>query len=330
MTGPPLAISDPSVLLRPARPQDLAGVTHLLSEADLPTAGLPSDLRRFLVAEQAGRLIGAAGVEPYGHSGLLRSVIVASEARGMGLGVALVEGVLTNSAAEGVIDVYLLTTTAEQYFLRHGFERIPRDIVPPSVQSSIEFREACPATAAVMHRRLAPSVDASRDASGMAPMRVLFLCTGNSARSQIAEAILNHVSGGRFVGASAGVKPAERVNPFAVEVLARHGLRWRGHAPRGLEGIEQEHWDFVITVCDRARETCPIFPDQPVVAHWGMADPAGVDGTDDEKRRAFDEAFLLIRRRIELLVSLPIKKLERLGLEQRVRAIGQTSSEPGF
>lgn len=324
-----MAISDPSVLLRPARPQDLAGVTRLLSEADLPTAGLPSDLRCFIVADQVGRLIGAAGLEPYGRSGLLRSVIVASEARGTGLGAALVERVLSNSAAEGVIDVYLLTTTAEQYFLRHGFERIPRDIVPASVQSSVEFREACPATAAVMHRRLAP-VDASRDASGMAPLRVLFLCTGNSARSQIAEAILNRTGGGRFHAASAGAKPAERVNPFAVEVLARYGLRWGGQPPRGLEGIDQEHWDFVITVCDRAREACPIFPGQPVVAHWGMADPAGVDGTDDEKRRAFDDALLLIRRRIDLLVSLPIHKLERLALEQRIRAIGQTSREAGL
>ena len=155
-------MSHPSVLLRSARPQDLAGVTRLLSEADL-SIGLPSDLRRFIVAKQAGRLIGAAGLEPYGRSGLLRSVIVAPEARGTGLGAALVERVLTNAAAEGVIDVYLLTTTAEQYFLRHGFERIPRAIVPASVQSSVEFREACPATAAVMHRRLALSGNPSED-----------------------------------------------------------------------------------------------------------------------------------------------------------------------
>jgi protein-tyrosine-phosphatase/N-acetylglutamate synthase-like GNAT family acetyltransferase len=319
---------DPSVLLRSGRAEDLTGVTWLLAEADLPTAGLPWDLRRFIVAERAGRLIGAAGLERYGRSGLLRSVVVASEARKAGLGAALVERVLADSVAEGVIDVYLLTTTAEQYFLRDGFERIPRDIVPASVQSSVEFREACPATAAVMHRRLASSVDPSRDAVRMAPMRVLFLCTGNSARSQIAEAILNHAGGGRFLAASAGTKPAERVNPFAIEILARYGLRWGGRAPRGLQGIDQEHWDFVITVCDRAREACPIFPGQPVIAHWGMADPAGVDGTDDEKRRAFDDALLLIRRRIDLLLSLPIQKLERLALEQRVRAIGQTSREP--
>jgi arsenate reductase (thioredoxin) len=159
-------------------------------------------------------------------------------------------------------------------------------------------------------------------------MRVLFLCTGNSARSQIAEAILNHAGGGRFLAASAGAKPAERVHPFAIEVLRRYGLRWDGHAPRGLEGIDREQWDFVITVCDRAREACPIFPGQPVLAHWGMTDPAGVDGTDEEKRRAFENAFLLIKRRIDLFLSLPFEKLERLALEQRVREIGQASRAP--
>src|SRR5262249_6838063 len=130
MTGSRLSISHPSVRLRSARPEDLTEVTRLLAEADLPTAGLPSDLRWFTVADQAGRLLGAAGLELYGHSGLLRSVVVDSGVRSTGLGTALVQRVLADSAAEGVVDVYLLTTTAEQYFLRHGFERIPRDTVP--------------------------------------------------------------------------------------------------------------------------------------------------------------------------------------------------------
>jgi protein-tyrosine-phosphatase len=155
------------------------------------------------------------------------------------------------------------------------------------------------------------------------PLRVLFLCTGNSARSQIAETILKPMGRGRFVAESAGAQPAARVNPLAIEALNRHGYFWTGHSPRGLAGLEEQNWDFVITVCDRAKEACPIFPGQPVVAHWGMPDPAAVEGTDEERQRAFNDALLLIRRRLDLFVSLPIEKLTRLALEQRMRGIGE-------
>ena len=161
--------------------------------------------------------------------------------------------------------------------------------------------------------------------SANAKLRVLFLCTGNSARSQMAEALLNARGAGRFVAASAGTHPAPRVNPLAVESLSRIGIRWTGHAPRTLDGLEREPWDFVITVCDHARETCPIFPGQPMLAHWGMEDPAAVEGTDEEKRHAFDLARQLIARRIDLLIALPTEKLERLALERSVRAIGSES-----
>jgi arsenate reductase len=158
-------------------------------------------------------------------------------------------------------------------------------------------------------------------------LRVLFLCTGNSARSQMAETILNRKGRGRFVAESAGGRAAARVNPLAVEALEKHGFFWNGHPPRGLDGLDRENWDFVITVCDRAKESCPIFPGQPVIAHWGMPDPAAVVGTDEEMQRAFADALLLISRRIDLFVSLPMEKLERFALEHRVRAIGQVGSE---
>jgi arsenate reductase len=159
--------------------------------------------------------------------------------------------------------------------------------------------------------------------------RVLFLCTGNSARSQIAEKLLNRKGGGRFVAESAGSQPATRVNPFAIEALERHGYFWTGGHPRGVDGLTEQAWDFVITVCDRAREACPFFPGQPIVAHWGMPDPAAVEGTDEEKRRAFDETLLVISRRLDLLLALPIEKLSRLALEHRVKEIGRTdAAEP--
>jgi arsenate reductase len=158
-----------------------------------------------------------------------------------------------------------------------------------------------------------------------APFRVLFLCTANSARSQMAEALLNAKGGARFVAASAGTHPAPRVNPSAIDALARVGIQWHGHQPRDLAGLEHEPWDFVITVCDSAREACPVFSGQPVLAHWGMEDPAVTDGSDEEKRRAFDLARQLLSRRIDLLIALPAGKLERLALEQRVKAIpGET------
>jgi arsenate reductase len=158
------------------------------------------------------------------------------------------------------------------------------------------------------------------------PLRVLFLCTGNSARSQLAEAVLNRKGVGRFLAESAGSSPVARVNPYAVEALRIHGYDWLGHPPRGLDSVLDQQWDFVITVCDRARESCPIFPGQPMIAHWGMPDPAEDEGTEQEKRRAFNEAFLLINRRIDLLLALPMQKLERLALEQRVRAIGDVGA----
>lgn len=151
--------------------------------------------------------------------------------------------------------------------------------------------------------------------------RVLILCTGNSARSQIAEALLAKKGAGRFEVVSAGSKPAPRVNPVAVQVLAEAGIRWEGKSPKGLEGLDQERWDFVITVCDRAKEACPIFPGTPILAHWGMPDPAEVEG-GEAKRRAFRETLTVLSRRIDLLLALPLEKLDRMRQESSVREIG--------
>jgi arsenate reductase len=139
----------------------------------------------------------------------------------------------------------------------------------------------------------------------------------------MAEAILNRKAGGRLVAESAGAAPAARVNPMAIETLRLYGIDWAGHEPRSVTGLEREHWDFVITVCDRAKEACPFFPGQPIVAHWGMPDPAEVVGDDATKRRAFRETFLLLSRRIDLMLALPLEALQRMALEARVRAIGE-------
>lgn len=154
------------------------------------------------------------------------------------------------------------------------------------------------------------------------PFRVLFLCTGNSARSQIAEALLNEMGAGRFEAESAGTAPAAQVNPSAVEALGEAGIEWRGHAPRSVEGLEAHDWDLVVTVCDDARESCPIFPAAPMVAHWGMADPAAVTG-EAARREAFRHTVEVLRRRLGALVALPVEQGSRAQLEARIAEIGR-------
>lgn len=159
--------------------------------------------------------------------------------------------------------------------------------------------------------------------------RVLFLCTGNSARSQMAEAVLNYRGVGRFVAESAGSAPAARVNPFAVEALREAGIQWSGHPPRGLERLEREPWDIVITVCDNAREACPIFPGHPLVVHWSMNDPAAAEGAEEDKRTAFADALRVITGRVDLLLDVPIATLERRVVRDRLESISRFGDAAG-
>lgn len=156
------------------------------------------------------------------------------------------------------------------------------------------------------------------------PFRILILCTGNSARSQMAESIINHRGKGRVVAESAGSKPASHVNPWAIEALQDAGIHWRGHAPRSLDGLAQQPWHAVITVCDNAREACPFLPGQPMQAHWGMPDPAEVEGSDEEMRAAFLDAFNTLSRRIEALLALPLDSLDRPTLLAKLQVVGTT------
>jgi arsenate reductase len=153
-------------------------------------------------------------------------------------------------------------------------------------------------------------------------LRVLFVCTGNSARSQIAEALLARHGVGAFAAASAGSHPAERVSRFAVEVLKEHGIDWTGRMPRSVDAVRDESWDVVITVCDHAKEHCPVFPGQPVVAHWGLADPASVEGDDAARRAAFAKTYAVLEKRIQRLAALPFAQLDAAERAAAVQAIG--------
>jgi len=158
---------------------------------------------------------------------------------------------------------------------------------------------------------------------------VLFLCTGNSARSILAEAILNHVGKGRFRSFSAGSHPAGKVNPFAIELLAKQGLAVADLRSKSWDEFGEmsaapgaPHFDFVFTVCDNAAgEVCPIWPGQPMTAHWGSEDPAAVEGSDEDKRHAFSKAFAEMHRRISLFTSLPLAKLDALAIKREVDQI---------
>jgi protein-tyrosine-phosphatase len=160
------------------------------------------------------------------------------------------------------------------------------------------------------------------------PYNVLFLCTGNSARSILAESVLNRLGKGKFRGFSAGSFPKGQVHPYALELLERQNYptqHLRSKSWNEFAGPGAEPLDFVFTVCDNAAgEACPIWPGQPVTAHWGLPDPAAVEGSEAERRLAFAETLRMLRNRIGVLVSLPIKSLDKLSLENRLREIGRT------
>ena len=163
-------------------------------------------------------------------------------------------------------------------------------------------------------------------------LNVLFLCTGNSARSIMAEAYLNAAGKGRFAAHSAGSHPMGEVNPFALELLRKNRIdtaslrskSWDEFAAAGAPPL-----DFVFTVCDQAAgEVCPVWPGQPMTAHWGINDPAAARGSDEAKRKAFFRAYNELTTRISLFLNLPLDKLDRLALQRRLDEIGRISAAP--
>ncbi|MDP9603493.1 UNVERIFIED_ORG: arsenate reductase [Variovorax paradoxus] len=161
---------------------------------------------------------------------------------------------------------------------------------------------------------------------------VLFICTGNSARSIMAEGLLNHLGKGRFKAYSAGSHPAGKVNAYALLTLDRMHLPATGYRSKNWNEFakpDAPEMDFVLTVCDKAAgEVCPVWPGQPVTAHWGVADPAAFAGTEEAAERQFMDTALTLKRRIELMLALPLARLDTMAIQREVRDIGKVQKAP--
>jgi len=160
---------------------------------------------------------------------------------------------------------------------------------------------------------------------------VLFICTGNSARSIMAESMMNYLGRGRFRGYSAGSHPQGQVNPLALKTLAAMRLPSDGFRSKSWDEFAQPgapQLDFVFTVCDNAAgEVCPMWPGQPMTAHWGVEDPAAAEGTDEQRLQVFRSVALTLKRRIELFLALPMRKLDSVALHHELKSIGKHGSE---
>ena len=161
------------------------------------------------------------------------------------------------------------------------------------------------------------------------PLNVLFLCTGNSARSILGEAILNHDGEGRFKAYSAGSNPTGTVNPWAIHTLKTLGYPVEGYSSKSWsEFVDGPEFDLIFTVCDSAAaETCPVWPGRPTSAHWGIPDPAAAEGSYAEKAAAFLDVFRMLKRRIDLMLALPIASFEQIALRERLQAIGNDADK---
>jgi len=160
------------------------------------------------------------------------------------------------------------------------------------------------------------------------PFNVLFLCTGNSARSILAEGLLNGLGGERFRAYSAGSSPKGEVHPLAIATLGSYSLPTAGYGSKSWDEFaapDAPKMDFIITVCDNAAgEVCPVWPGQPMTAHWGVPDPAAHEGSEEERLKAFHDSARMLKRRIELFLSLPLDRLDALSLQHELRGIGQS------
>ena len=256
-----LLAADVTMVIERARHVDLPEVLALLDELNLPKDDVAAHVGTMVVARENGRVVGTAAVELYSHGALLRSVAVAPAAQGKGLGHRLTDAALALAREHHIDTVFLLTTTAERFFPKLGFEQISRADVPESVQASVEFQSACPASATVMRKRIA------------SPMTVLFACVHNAGRSQMAAAWFNALADpARAHAISAGTQPGAHVHPEVVEVMREVGVDLAAaRTTRLTEDIAGQAGLLITMGCG---DECPVVPGV-MRDDWPLEDPKG-------------------------------------------------------
>jgi arsenate reductase len=242
-----------------ATDRDLPAVRRLLERLRLPLDGVDDHVRTLLVAREDGQIVGTAGLEVYADAALLRSVAVGPTQQGRRIGHQLTDAALRLARTRGVATVYLLTTTAERFFPKFGFEQIAREEVPAAVRSSVEFRSACPTSATVMRKRLVDTV--------------LFACVHNAGRSQMAAAWFNRFADGEKARAiSAGTQPAAQVHPEVVATMREVGIDLAGTTPIKLTQDVADRAQMLVTM--GCGDECPFVPGMKR-DDWPLEDPRG-------------------------------------------------------
>ena len=264
--------------VRPATAADREAIAVLLRAADLPVADLASAPVSFLVVDDARGLAGVVGLERHGGAALLRSLAVRDDARGHGLGTALVDAAERAARRDGIGELVLLTTTAAPFFADRGYAPIDRAQAPAALQATAEFRALCPAGAACLRRELPR------------PRRLLFVCVENSNRSQMAEGFARLHGGDDVEAYSAGSRPSGHINLKAIRFMAERGIDLATHASKSLDDVDGLAFDAVVTM--GCGDACPAVPARRR-EDWALPDPRSMD--DDGYRAVRDEIEARVR-----------------------------------
>lgn len=273
VTGVYLILSGMNKLLHivHASAEDVASIKEMLVKANLPVEDLPGDLQHFFVAKENEKIIGAAGIEIYGNSALLRSVVSDPQYRNTGIATQLITALFDYAKVKEIDEIYLLTETAESYFTNRGFIKIRREYVPEEIKQSSEFTHICPSTAAVMKKTVMPK------------KKVLFVCIENSNRSQMSQAFAKILGGENVEAYSAGSKPSGIVNPKAIAAMKELGYDLSKHDSKSLEEVKQyAPFDAVVTM--GCGDACPWMPAKKFI-DWQIPDPKHMEPEDFNKVR---------------------------------------------
>ncbi|HLK29981.1 MAG TPA: arsenic resistance N-acetyltransferase ArsN2 [Puia sp.] len=263
-----------NTVFRQASDDELEDIKKLLQQSDLPVEDISSDKVEFIVAIDSENIVGCIGIESYGTDGLLRSFAVAENFRSNNIGNELLQHLIMYSEQKNIKTLHLLTTTAEKYFLKKSFAIHNRNEAPQTIKQTTEFSEICPSSSVYMQLQL--------------KKKILVLCTGNSCRSQMAEGYLRYFAGDKATIYSAGIE-THGVNPRAIAVMNEDGIDISKHTSNNIDEYRNIDFDFVITVCDHAKERCPFFPTSAKKFHHNFPDPAKATGTEEEIAEKFRE-----------------------------------------